>query len=61
MYYPSLLINKLHVKLKKGNITKYRYSIKSSNIEVAKYIDLNISYGELNKWLNSYTKDELKP
>ena len=60
VYYPSLLINKLHIKLKKGNITKYRYSLKSSNIEVAKYIDLNISYGELNKWLNSFTKDELK-
>lgn len=60
VYYPSLLIKKLHFKLKKGNITKYRYSLKSSNIEVAKYIDLNISYGAFNKWLNTFTKEELE-
>ena len=60
VYYPSLLINKLNMKLVTGKLDNIRYSKKSSIYEVSKYYDLNRLYGVINKWMDTFSKDELE-
>ena len=60
VYYPSLLIDKLNIELVDGVIDNNRYSVKQTEFEVAKYKDLYNSYGEFNKWMNTFTNEELK-
>ena len=60
VYYPSLLIDKLNIELIDGIIDNNRYSTKQTEFEVAKYKDLYKSYGEFNKWMNTFTNEELK-
>lgn len=60
VYYPSLLIEKLDIICEDGIVDKYRYSLKQTKYEVSKYLDLYNSYGEVNKWMNTFEKEEIK-
>lgn len=59
VYYPSLLIDKLGINKRKCVLGNVRYSHKSTEFEVAKYYDLNRLYGVSNKWIDTFSKDEL--
>ena len=50
----------MNIELIDGIIDNNRYSTKQTEFEVAKYKDLYKSYGEFNKWMNTFTNEELK-
>ncbi len=59
-YYPSLLIDKLEMKLVVKELNNIRYSEELAHLEVARYYDLKRSYGLENKYLATYSKDVLR-
>ena len=57
--YPSLIINKLNMKIIKEQIPAVRYSLKLSQVEVADYLDNRILYGISNEYINTFSEEEL--
>ncbi len=60
VYYPSILIKELGLKIKKQDLSNIRYSEKLLKLEIAGYYDKKRLYGINNKFLSTYTKQELK-
>ncbi len=59
VYYPSLLIKKLDYKKEKKEINDVRYSKALGEIEIAKLLDINRLYAKDNKYLYTFSKQEL--
>lgn len=59
VYYPSVLIEKLGIVMEKKELNSIRYSKVFAEFEVSKYLDLNKLYGVDNKWINTFTIEEL--
>lgn len=59
-YYPSLLIEKLHLKVEMGNIPNLRYSSIIAKLDVAKAKDAYRNYNIETPILYTYTDEELE-
>lgn len=60
IYYPSIIINELNLKVEKAKTNHYRYSKALAEIEVASYYDNQRRYGINHPYLSTYSQAELQ-
>lgn len=59
VFYPSLIIDKLHLEVEKNYQSDIQYSLTSSKLKVANFKDIYKKYGIDNKFVNAIENDKL--